>query len=171
MSERQIEAQEEEKVIPLDPFGHCYAGDAGVDLWRPAIKQYGIRANHDLARTEPTSDNMEDLDIYKMTQSFKTECGMELMKTLLKTGAADPGDFADDGSMSGDDTLPTDINTLAATLDADGQKVGKLVQALGGNLNDALAAGDLDGYIKGLVTQAIAAQQAQQKPQEEGAAQ
>lgn len=166
MSERQIEAQEEKKVFPLDPFGHAYAGDPGVNLWKPTIKQFGIRANHELARLEPTLENMEDIDLYQITQSYKCECGLELMKTLIKTGVADPGDFQDDGTMSGDDTLPTDINTLSEVLAADGQKVGKLVQALGGSVEEAIASNDLDGYIKNLVAAAVAAQQQPQQPQQ-----
>lgn len=170
MSEKQVEAQQEgseELVLRVDPFGHSYAGDAGVDLHKELLEQYAFVPDHETCNKGVTKENVEPLNIYEMTQTFKDQVGMEMVKRMIASGQASPEDFWDDAQHSGDESLPTDINTLHEYVMEEKKNAAAVVGALGGNLNEALASGDVEKYINGLVAQAIAAQQQQQNIQTE----
>lgn len=51
----------------------------------------------------PDESNLIDLDA--LIQTYKDQCGMEAAKRLLKTGQAQPEDFADDGKSGFDCTV------------------------------------------------------------------
>lgn len=157
-------------VIAMDPFGHRYdpAGHPGVDLHEETMTQYTWTMDHDHCSKGVTNENVEKLNLYQLTQSFKKECGMELMKTLLRSGQASPEDFMDNGNLSGDDTLPKDINTLNETVGGDAQKMAAVLSGLGGSFADAVRSGNVDEYIKGLVAAKFEeAQKAQENPANE----
>lgn len=172
-NEKQIEAPKKvaSVVLPaLDPFGHRYVKPAGVNLHKRNMKQYGWIMDHEHCRKTVTGENIEDLDLYALTQAYKNECGMEMMKQLLASGQATVADFADDGTLSGDNTLPQDINTLHAVFQEEAAANEKVLERLGGTsdaLNKAIAEGNLEGYIKGLINAQLAVQQAAQSQQTE----
>lgn len=165
-NEKQVKTQEAVKApaLPaLDPFGHRYAKPSGVNLNKRHMKQYGWIMDHEHCRKTVTGENIEDLDLYALTQAYKNECGMEMMKQLLASGQATVADFADDGTLSGDNTLPHDINTLHAVIQGETAANEKVIERLGGSsvdLNKAIAEGNLEGYIKGLINAQLAAQAA-----------
>lgn len=171
MNEKQTEEKKEiaPAISPVDPFTGAVrpAVSGAVDLFQRYLKQYGWELDHEACEKRVTGENIEDLDLYALTQSYKDQCGMELMKQLIASGQASPEDFYDNGQLGGDNSLPTDINTLHAYVEAEKSNAEKAVGALGGNLGDALASGDIEAYIKGLVDKAIAAQAQAQAPQEE----
>lgn len=64
-------------------------------------------------KTGSTKVNEDDkLDLYKLIQSYKGQCGVEYIRQLIAKGMLNPAAVADDGQHGGDASIPTDPNDL-----------------------------------------------------------
>lgn len=140
-----------------DPFGHYPRPEVAVKADRRFLHKYTYQPDHESLSYVLTDENVEEVDLVKLTQSYKNECGIEAMKILLASGQASPDDFADDGTGSADLTpYPTNINDAYQAANATKAAAKKSVESLGGSLEAALGSGKLDEYIQGLVSAELA---------------
>lgn len=77
-----------------------------------------LKVNFDPKTGKATPDESDKKDLVALIQTYKDQCGVEAMKRLIKTGQAQPEDFADDGKSGMDTTLVPDTAQGRANLAA-----------------------------------------------------
>lgn len=153
--------------IMRDAFGHVSRPCIANKCDERYLHKYTYKADHESLALVLSDEDVEPLDLVEMTQSYKNECGIEAMKLLLKSGQASPEDFADDGTGSADSTqFPTNLNDAYQASLETRKAASKSVASLGGSLESAIASGNLDEYVKGLVNEQIKKMQVAQPANE-----
>lgn len=114
----------------IDVLGFLFTKPATVEAtkaYEPFMANLKVKFDPATGSTIPDESDLVDLD--KLIQTYKDQCGMELARKLIKQGIATDGDFADDGKHSGN--VPAYLETAQGRANA---------AVLAKNQADALAA-------------------------------
>lgn len=84
----------------IDFLGHVVREPIAVKADERFIINLKVKFDPETGSTTP--DESDKVDLVDLIQTYKDQCGMELAQRLLRTGQADPSQFADDGKHSGD---------------------------------------------------------------------
>lgn len=94
------------------------------------IREYGLEVDKETHRTKPVVKNKINLD--KLVQSYKAECGLEYMLRMVQQGRVSPEDICDDGKHGVDATqIPTFAGDALRLLKPRIEEGEKLKETLG----------------------------------------
>lgn len=127
------------------------------------IYKYSLEVDEKTHRTTPIV--VEKVDICKLVQSYKDECGLEAAMRLIKLGRASPEDFCDDGKHGFDITqVPTFAGDALKQLEPGIKQADTLKKLLGIPASVEINSDNLDSivslYVKKKVDETLAASQA-----------
>lgn len=136
-----------EAAVRYTPFGTPIRKTHGVKLSVKVVPQYGLEPDKETGSTKIVKK--DPLDLYELTQSYKSLCGMELAQLQISRGLASPDDFAAKPGDYGDtSTLPDNINdAYQASL-----KAKSAAASQGVNLSQFKSDADIKAYVDKLVS-------------------
>lgn len=139
-------AEEIKKYCPGFPKVDCQP----IDCTEHLMVDLKVKVNEDHT-VSPDDSNVVDLDA--LTQTYRDQCGMEAAKRLLKSGQAQPSDFADDGKSNYDGTIvPETAQERANAAVAAGVKVDAVKAKYGIDPNAKMSDEQFDALIKDYIS-------------------
>lgn len=127
----------------IDCFGVVgYEKPSGVKLDEQFLDQFDIELDKSTGNTKVVK--VGKINIVEQIQTYRDDCGMELMKKMIAQGA-DPKVFADDGLHGADCTLPTDLNEALAAAQAATAKANAAADKLG--IQDYAKSSDIEKLV------------------------
>lgn len=128
------------------------------------IREYGLEVDKETHRTKPVVKNKVDID--KLVQSYKEQCGIEYMLRMVQQGRVDLNDICDDGKHGVDATvIPTFAGDALRMLKPGIKEGEKLKDTLGIpkdlKLNEANLEAVLKPYIESYFNKMVAAKEAE----------
>lgn len=127
----------------IDAFGIVgFEPSLGVKADEKFLDQFDIEFDKETGNTKVVK--VGKINLVEQIQTYKDDCGLELMKKMLAQGT-DPAVFADDGSHGGDTTLPHDLNTAYAVAQEAKAKADAVAAKIGAT--DYAKVDDIQKYV------------------------